>query len=807
MTKWLKSALVLAVLWRVAVVQAFDPACGSCGNATLSDPTTLPLCRCDADCPTYGDCCSDCCSDRPQSDVETPLGRLAGLQCRATQNVFVPEYLSPADTGNYWMVSTCPEDWPADGDAVRQDIARGCANDSAVFPPVSDQSSGVVYKNEYCAVCNGARGVAQWNYALGCTEWLSVQIVLARLGYVILEITTALLNRECIVCGYKPPQLNTSSNARTCYPQVTTCLDQGLLSNYTKDTAGYEQLVELCETGDINLVVSSLGKGSAYHNKYCAECNGVSEVECASPRRIAMSITSPCATLAEDKLGNQIRPPSQPGPTSDDIQASIIGAPFSLVLDVGGSGVTATSTTTTLSIAVTCANGELFDPSTQGCRPTVCPGVFEGEGCVFTTSSNSSCAASNTTCSVGLIQLTREDEFQIVDNCTVVFLNRTYLVYYYEGDDPVICADLERNGTVFQNVTDRFYNYPRAYFVLTYVGCSLSLLGAVIILVTIALFKEIRSLSMMILANIASTILVSTLFLLIGGPVAEATQSRGLCVSVAIILHLFFLAQFSWMCILSVEIMLTLFRGIKLRPSPARTELQKSFVLYFFLGWSIPIVIIAISVTLNFVPSTSHLVLYGRLDDGTDGLCWINHKISAIIAFLVPVATTIAVNLVLLSIISSILLRGFLNQRQLNTTGTLYMYVRIYVVVVLTSGATWLFGFLALLVDSVWAWYPFIALNSLMGFALFMAFFFTRKVGFLYLRLVSCGRLDYSVTQTSSAGGKSGTKTDSYHPSTPQVVRLQLKERAKIEEGEGEGPKGPVGDSNFKDVTISSSHL
>ena len=777
MTKWLKFALVLSVLWRVAVVQAFNSTCGYCGNATMSDPTTLPLCRCDANCPTYG----DCCSDRPKSDVETPLGRLVGLQCRPTQNIFVPKSLSLADTGNYWMVSTCSEDWPADGNGVRQDVTRGCANDSAVFPPVSDQTSGVVYKNEYCAVCNGARGVAQWNYDLGCTGWLNREIMLARLGYVILEITTALLNRECIVCGYKPPQLNTSSNARTCYPQVTTCLDQGLLSNYTNDTAGYEQLVELCETGDINLVVSSgLGKGSAYHNKYCAECNGVSAFECASPRRIAMSKTSPCATLAEHKLGNQVHPHSQPGPNSNDEVPSGIGVPFSLVLDVRGSGVTVTSTTISISIAVTCATGELFDPSTQGCRRTVCPGVFEGGGCIFTNSSNSSCAASNTTCSVGFIQLTGEDNFQIVNNCTVVFLNRTYPVYYYEGEDPVICADLERNGTVFQNVTHRFYSYPRAYFVLTYVGCSLSLLGAIMILMTIALFKEIRSLSTMILANIASTILVSTLFLLIGGPVAEATQSQGLCVYVAIILHLFFLAQFSWMCILSVEIMLTLFRGIKLRPPPARTELQKSFVLYFFLGWSIPIVIVAISVTLNFVPSTSHLVLYGRLDDGTDGLCWINHKISAIIAFLVPVATTITFNLILLSIITSILLRGFLNQRQLNTTGTLYMYVRIYVVVVLTSGATWLFGFLALLVDSKWAWYPFIALNSLMGFALFMAFFFTRKVGFLYLRLVLSCRLDYSMTQTSSAGGKSGTKTGSYHPSTPQVVRLQLKESEDI---------------------------
>ena len=438
----------------------------------------------------------------------------------------------------------------------------------------------------------------------------------------------------------------------------------------------------------------------------------------------------------------------------------LIGVPFCLVLDVSGSGVRVTTSTTSQSVSVTCGEGELYDPTQQSCRSTVCPEVFEGSGCVFP-ESELACPNATASCPTGLIQLTAEDMFDILDNCTVRFNGEVYPVLYYEGEDPVICPGLDSNGTRIENVTViSFYSYPAAYFILTYIGCSLSLAGAFIILLTLSLFKELRTLPTMILANLALSILLSTLFILVGGPIAEATQSRGLCVSVSIILHLFFLAQFSWMTILSTEISLTLYRGIKLRRTPSAKRNRRAFALYLLLGWTIPALVVGISIAVNFAPSTSHLVLYGRLEDGMGGLCWINHTNSAIVAFLVPVIVSILVNSILLLLITLVLMRAFFNQIRLNTSNITYAYIRVYAAVFFTSGVMWLFGFLAILSGEDWAWYPFITLNSIQGLALCLAFLLKKNVAYLYLCLLSCGKLDYRESKVTSSGyGTTNTPT------------------------------------------------
>lgn len=756
-------------------------ACGTCSASPLCSDTVVGLnsswlCRCDANCTVY----SDCCSDRPQCSEEPANRPLDGLQCRLTEDVFLLESYDcdlasvGASADAYWMVSACPEDWLAGGDSLRREVELNCSDDSETLPPVSDRSTGVAYKNEYCAVCNGVQSLVQWRYGLGCTKWLSEELKRADMGLVIFELTLEVIERECLLCGYEPP-LNLSSNIRACYPHVSACLPQDQLANYATDTEGYEELVSQCTSGPMNLVTSQPGR-AVYRNEHCALCNGVSETVCApTPDEFLGSLGVSCEQEAERRLGNQVTPMP---PNNSMPQAAIIGVPFSLVLDVSGSGVRVTTSTISQSVSVTCGEGELYDPTQQSCRSTVCPEVFEGSGCVLP-KSELTCPNATASCPTGLIQLTAEDMFDILDNCTVRFNGEVYPVLYYEGDDPVICPDLDTNGTRIENVTViSFYSYPAAYFILTYIGCSLSLAGAFIILLTLSLFKELRTLPTMILANLALSILLSTLFILVGGPIAEATQSRGLCVSVAIILHLFFLAQFSWMTILSTEISLTLYRGIKLRRTPSAKRRKRTFALYLLLGWTIPALVVGISIAVNFAPSTSHLVLYGRLEDGTDGLCWINHTNSAIVAFLVPVIVSILVNSVLLLLITLVLMRAFLNKIGLSTSSTPYAYIRVYAAVFFTSGVTWLFGFLAILSGEDWAWYPFITLNSIQGLALCLAFLLTKKVAYLYLCVLSFGKLDYRESKATSSGfGTASTGPDSTASTSSHLVKYQVREQ------------------------------
>ena len=136
-----------------------------------------------------------------------------------------------------------------------------------------------------------------------------------------------------------------------------------------------------------------------------------------------------------------------------------------------------------------------------------------------------------------------------------------------------------------------------------------------------------------------------------------------------------------------------------------------------------------------------------------DGLCWINHKVSAIVAFVVPVALSLLINLVILVIISVILIRAVRLKTSVNHSAP-YVYVRVYCAVFFSFGVAWVFGFLAIVAGTDWTWYPFIVFNSVQGLLLFVVFMLTKKVGVSYLFMLSCGRLDYRLSTTSGGTGK-----------------------------------------------------
>ena len=749
--------VLLVLLFDAALyVRGLSATCHSCSStcvATTVELSSTKSCRCDEECTQYGDCCSDkplCGND---SVVNSPL---RGLECRKTENIFletVPRLGGVGVSQAYWMVSACPDDWLTVTDAQRGEIYSKCAGNVSL-PPVSDRDTGIVYKNEYCAVCNGVQDVAPWRYELGCTKWLDKQLRRASKGYVEFELDLEIIHRECLVCGYEPPQhLSTASKARACYPHITTCHRPNDVD------MNYEHAVEQCASGPFDPVWNELSE-AVYRNRYCAVCNNESMTTCA-PEPF-QGIPSFCPNEVEELLGNQTRPPSV---FIRNDTAGIKGFPLSMVLDVDGSGLKVSYATDTVSLPVFCDKNQLYDPAIRECRWTVCPEVFTNGsgGCTFPT---------NTSCPTGLIELTENDNFKLLDNTSLLYSDAVYdIVDYLEGN-PVICA----NRTATRNITERLHTFPESYFILTYIGCSISLVGVTIILLTLALFKELRTMTTIILSNLSVSIIFTNVFILAGGPIAEATHSNPLCVSVGILLHFSILAEFSWMTILCVQITDTLIRGAHLQAPHSLMANYRRFVIYFLAGWGAPIVIVVIAVAVNFTPSTSHLVLYGRLEDGTDGLCWINHKISAILGFIVPVVLSLLANIIQLVIIGVILTRAIKHQVGAGRSSP-YVYVRVFIVVFFSSGAMWIFGILAMVALRDWAWYPFVILNSIQGLLLFVAFMATRKVVVLYLHLFSCGKLDYraSLTRNTTRISHSSSNSSSH-------IRI-LKPRAKEETG------------------------
>ena len=779
--------------------------------------TNSQLCHCDAECEFFGDCCPQCKATTASSVVSSLF------ECRS---IYLNGSIPPGENEAFWMVSACPESW---GDCLEETYVEGnCTDGASNLPPVSATNTGQVYKNEYCAVCNGVMDVIAWSYRLACSQRLSELLQTA--GFV---LTREILNRECGPCSFVQPQLSlNNSTARTCFPHIASCLEQSELENRTGVRLdNYDALVRQCTTNNGSYSLVSTGNSiPPFRNQYCAMCNGVNRgLICYTPPNsgdgysicaasmLPQPTVSPTTLFPGSILHGFTNPPITTRPPVTQSPPQLTS--FSLVLDILGNGlVVARSDTITTNIMVTCSEGEVFHPPSGECRPTICPAQFtQRRGlCIFVSNPVPTIASGNTTdrnCS-GQLRTLSDSEYQDLGNNTVLFNGEVVEPLRTSGlGQPVVCINItktsseheitvsldcptdlsllslndsqqykylgnssilldgevreivfndsgtlfvcvEQNGTILGNITVTFFSYPTGYFILTYVGCSLSFIGAILILLTYTLFKELRTLPGKLLMNLAITILVTSLFILIGGPITASVSNTDLCTSVAVILHFFFLGQFSWMSVMSFEMARTLNQALKLRTQKSNKFKRNLFITYFLIGWGLPLLITVVSITVNY--TTSGLVLYGVRADGTQGSCWINHLESAIVAFVVPLCLSLSFNLITFIAVSVYLFKAFRNQSKLKSDNRV-SYLRINIAMFTVSGLTWVFGFIAILVGASWAWYIFIILNSSLGFVIFIFFLFTKKVAKLYLSLLHVRAAE---STTASSRRKTELKLD-----------------------------------------------
>lgn len=161
-----------------------DIACerrSKCGDYSATLPFHARNCFCDASCRAYGDCCQDYTSIRVPSPPPPPPGQgttipVAGgpdpalkgtVSCRRNEDV--------DRTHEIYVVDHCPRSYQQD--AVR----RNCENERApeVFNrlPVTGRTSGVLYRNVYCAVCSGDREFVFWELAYRCNGMRDAAVV------------------------------------------------------------------------------------------------------------------------------------------------------------------------------------------------------------------------------------------------------------------------------------------------------------------------------------------------------------------------------------------------------------------------------------------------------------------------------------------------------------------------------------------------------------------------------------------------------------------------------------------------------
>ena len=390
-----------------------------------------------------------------------------------------------------------------------------------------------------------------------------------------------------------------------------------------------------------------------------------------------------------------------------------------------------------IDMSITCSAGFVFDDLISSCREEI----------------DNFTASLNITVDCESAIALNISEFEYAGDNTVLFRGELkYIQFNTSQGQPVICVNFTQNGTV--NATRRIYIYPIGYDYITYVGCSLSIIGCCLVILTFCLFKDLQTLPTKILVNIAITIISSNILVIVIASGAGSIIS--LCEILAIFTHFFTLAQFMWMTVMCAEVAHTFYLASRLIKVDPNTNHRK-FIIYFVLSWGTPLATVSICVVLNY--STDNLIKYGQNLNVESNSCWINEFYSAVTVFLVPIVAAILLQSILFIVVCFFL---FLSRKKKSSSSdggareSKTPYLRLLFALYFSSNIMWLFAFFAVSIRQAradWTWYPFTVLQSLQGLVLFVGFFGTKKVLLLYISKVfpSCaGKSSGSSSKTSN---------------------------------------------------------
>ena len=629
----------------------------------------------------FGDCCSD--------SVYVHNTNIPNFDCEP--NIVLKERIDKeSQLKYYWMIASCSEG--KSDSVITNELADQCENQSLSSLPISDNRTGLVYRNKYCAQCHGVPEKEQisWPSLWKCNNSL-LESANSNDGIVDLDALLA----ACYATVYIEPQWSGARAypLRKCDRVITyKCKPPPGTNTSSKE---YRDLEERCheEPGKARQISSAPG---TYKNEYCALCS------------------SPTMDRSELRCPPHVPPRIRSLPPLNT---------FMFLLDVTRSGLVAhglRNIQVTSTIEESCAKMQVFDVYSSVCREALClPGyTYNGTSCLLL-SQNCTLIALNAT------------EYEPINNWTVFWIALKHNVsvqgYTSEGN-PLVCTSFTSNFTTTANKTviRVLYGYPPAFAILSYLGLSVDVVAAAILLFTYAVFAEMRTFYGKLFINFVLVLLLGDLTFLLGSAVYAVSLEDVVCQVVAILLHYLFLARFVWMSLLSLNVAGHFYHAMKMVASKER-ESWHYLILYLAAGWLSPLLVLIVTIPVNYA-------IPGTVGYGENGLCWMDETLPIIFSFIVPLTICILFNTGVFAFVCIILLklRKSKESKELRIRAA-SRNCRVLIAVFCITGATWVFGFLATIDPALsWAWYLFIIFNTTQAVFLTLAYVCTLKVLQLY---------------------------------------------------------------------------
>ena len=193
-----------------------------------------------------------------------------------------------------------------------------------------------------------------------------------------------------------------------------------------------------------------------------------------------------------------------------------------------------------------------------------------------------------------------------------------------------------------------------------------------------------------------------------------------LCFWNSVLMHFFFLSDFSWMslCLLHLTHSLLSFKTI---PHPNPPVNIKTVLLLALTGFGFPALIVTVSVLLD-----EYGTEYTRVGYADDNICFPRRYPMNLFVFIGPVAISLMINIICLVIVGGIV---FQSEKATHNSSTkpYRWYVPLFIRLSIVTGLSWAFGFLAEATGVVAFRYCFIVLGGLQGAMITLSFVFSGR--------------------------------------------------------------------------------
>ncbi|XP_022097353.1 adhesion G protein-coupled receptor L3-like [Acanthaster planci] len=234
--------------------------------------------------------------------------------------------------------------------------------------------------------------------------------------------------------------------------------------------------------------------------------------------------------------------------------------------------------------------------------------------------------------------------------------------------------------------------------IISYIGCSLSLLCLLIAIIMFILLRELNSTRMGIVKNLCVALFFAQLLFVAGIETAKVNEIA--CKAVAAMLHYFFLCVMAWLLCNGIY----LYQKVKKATRPGSVV---DLIYFCILGWGAPAVVVAITAGIN------HEVY------GTKDLCWLSVEGAGIWAFVGPAMLIIVFN----AFVTFLTMKAFVSVKVFKDKSDKDKFksgLRAVVVLLPILGLSWIFGLLAFGESTIFFQYLFAIFNSLQGVFLFI---------------------------------------------------------------------------------------